>query len=460
MSIEEIKAKLCSNLTEKSVLSLIMKNIDFYYAVSSKLTQNDFLNPENSFLYSILNGLGRQEYKHFDVGAILEEMDRLGLSDMAGGKTHVMNIYKMPVDERNLDIYIKRVLDSSTKYHLYQQLLESADRVMSADDELPAEDLIGSVEAQLLDLSMASKAMTEPRDFYEGLEDFIEERRENAVEQSGISTGFPILDRQIDGLIPGTMLVVAARKKMGKSAFLTTIARYAAYHSKIPVLYIDTELTFNEWRTRVLAALTKTEERLIKHGGYDDKTYNNIKNAMQFIDSGLLFHEYMPGYTVEKVTALYKKYKIKHNIGLGVFDYIKEPSLTGSADKQRKEYQILGDVTTKLKDLAGQLDIPFLTAVQLNRDNDIADSDRIARYGDIIAHWSRREDKELEEFPASGGYKLVIRDTRRGGGTNEKGITYKFAKEKLIILEDLITNQPNDFKEVVNYGSDDSDRLE
>ena len=46
---------------------------------------------------------------------------------------------------------------------------------------------------------------------------------------SGISTGYPILDKQIDGMIPGTVLFIAARKKMGKSTLLTNIAAYDAF---------------------------------------------------------------------------------------------------------------------------------------------------------------------------------------------------------------------------------------
>jgi replicative DNA helicase len=172
----------------------------------------------------------------------------------------------------------------------------------------------------------------------------------------------------------------------------------------------------------------------------------------------------MPGYTIEKVVALYKKYKLKHDIGLMVFDYIKEPSLNASADRQRREYQILGDVTTKLKDLAGELDIPCLAAIQINREGNVADSDRVARYADIIMQWMKRSKEEQENgSEKSGQYKLVIRETRRGGSTPEEGIGYYFFKEKLIIQEaDAEFQMIGRFKdgEVINHdSSDDSDKI-
>jgi hypothetical protein len=166
----------------------------------------------------------------------------------------------------------------------------------------------------------------------------------------------------------------------------------------------------------------------------------------------------MPGYSVDKLVALYKKYRHKEKIGLIVFDYLKEPDST-SVDRQRKEYQLLGDVTTKIKDLAGQLDIPALTAIQLNRQNDIADSDRVARYADVICIWGNREEDEINSGGNDcGTHKLVIKDTRRGGGTSDAGIGYNFFKEYLKIKEVPIDQQYfTNFEKVVNHNAAEDD---
>lgn len=236
------------------------------------------------------------------------------------------------------------------------------------------------------------------------------------------------------------MMIVAARKKMGKSAFLTNIATRVAFVNKTPVLYVDTEMSFNEWRDRVIASMSGVPERKVKHGNYNDLEYRKLmKECVEIVEKGKLFHYHMPGYSLEKISALYKKYKLKEDIGLGIFDYIKEPD-SKSNNRQRKEHQILGDVTTRLKDLASTLNIPFLTAAQLNRDGDVADSDRIARYGDIVAHWMQRSQAELDENE-NGTHKLVIKDTRRGGTTGEEGITYVFHKGKVGIKEISIDRQ-------------------
>jgi len=209
-------------------------------------------------------------------------------------------------------------------------------------------------------------------------------------------------------------------------------------------------MTFKEWRDRVLAIISGVQERTIKHGGFrnDKEVFRRIQEAAKYLKKSKLFHHYLPGYNLEKITALYKKYKFKEDIKLAVFDYIKEPE-SSSVEAGRKEYQILGDVTTRLKDLSGQLDIPFLAAVQVNRTGDVADSDRVARYGDIVAFWGLRDLKKAEEeavdLDIAGHYGLCIRDTRRGGTTGEWGIGFKFKKTKLRIVEVSQENQVETF---------------
>ena len=233
---------------------------------------------------------------------------------------------------------------------------------------------------------------------------------------------------------------------MGKSTFLSNIAANVAIRDGGSALYVDTEMPFTQWRPRMLSMISGVEERVILHGGFkkDRSVFLKIKNAVELFKDSKLFHFYLPGYTVEKISALYKKYKLKENIDLGIFDYIKEPD-SSSVDQNRKEHQILGDVTTKLKDLAGKLDIPFLAAVQLGRSGDVADSDRVGRYGDVVAFWRLRDLKEAKEnawdLSEVGHYGLTIKDSRRGGRTGEAGIGYHFFHEMLTIKEVIPMNQ-------------------
>jgi replicative DNA helicase len=423
-------------MDERALISFAMKDVNFYYDIKSNLSSSDFLCMDHQTLMIIMDTLMAKGSHTLDLSLIVGEAQSNHVVEQVGGIGYVQSINNMMVSDKNFEVYLNNVIDSTLKYKLYMKLQDNLQELIeNAKEGKTASDILCAVENDIFNLSIHNQYISEPKDLAVGLDEFFKERKDNYIEMSGLDTGFPILNKQIDGLIPGTLLILASRMKMGKSALLTNIALHIAYRLKKTVLYIDTELSFNEWRTRALARMCNVTEREIKHGGYTDEVYNKIGVRKKLIKEGLLFHEYMPGYSVDKVVSLCKKYKLQKDLGLIVFDYLKEPD-SSSLDRQRKEHQILGDVTTKLKDLSGQLDIPAVTAVQLNRDHNIADSDRVARYGDIIAFWDTRKKEEIEAGGLDcGSHKLWVKDTRRGGATREEGIGYYFFKDYLKIKE-------------------------
>ncbi len=451
----KMKEMFCRPTDERALIAYCMKDLANYFAVCSKLSPKDFLYSQHEMIMLLFESLVAKGSEKFEANLMVAEASAGGFLDNIGGLKYISTISNIKIDKKNFEVYLNSVCEAATKYRLFDLLSEKLSNIEeNAKDGLTSSDLLASVEADILELSMSGFNIAEPIDLADGLAEYIEERRENKIKLSGLSTGYPILDKQIDGMVAGTLLVIAARIKQGKSTFLSNIATHVAYTLDTPVLYVDTELSFNEWRSRAISTMSGVKERDIKHGGFDDVTYGKLKDIERIIEKGKLFHEYMPGYSVDKLVALYKKYKHKENIGLIVFDYLKEPD-SSSVDRQRKEYQLLGDVTTKLKDLAGQLDIPALTAVQLNRDDDIADSDRIARYADVICIWQGRKKEESETGGTDcGSHKLVVKDTRRGGTTSDEGIGYNFWKEYLRIKEVPIDKQYfTNFEKVINADS-------
>lgn len=434
--------EFCDYNNERSVLALAIKNEDLFYSLLSKVTNFDFLGPDTNKLFRTLKSIHNSGIRKFDVPLIVKAAEDLGYNDTID-LTFIEAVLLTEIAIENFETYVNKLLDDSTKYKLFINLSDHVHSVHENAKKLKSvksEDLLASVQADILSLSLQSSAVSEPKHAADGIDEYIESIQDNKVKVVGLTTGYPILDLAVDGLIPGTLFVVAARKKMGKSTFLTNIGLNVAVNYGEPVLYIDTEMTFNQWRDRVLAILSGVKERVIKHGGFksDPEVHKKILLAAEKLKNSKIFHYYMPGYTVDKIAALYKKYKIKENISLGIFDYIKEPE-SSSVNANRKEYQILGDVTTKLKDLSGQLNIPFLAAVQVGRSGEVADSDRVARYGDVVAFWGMRDAKKAEEegydLKDRGYFGLRIVDSRRGGRTGEWGIGYQFFKKRLTIRE-------------------------
>jgi hypothetical protein len=296
-------------------------------------------------------------------------------------------------------------------------------------------DLINDVEFGLLNLMQSDDISDDPEDIFLNMDAYVEKILNNKVDMVGMSTGFPILDDRIDGFIDGTLNVIAAYKKGGKSCMSMCIALHAAFKLGIPILYVDTEMSSEQVYPRMLSRLTRIPEKRIKRGQIADNEREILTLASKALTTkGKYFHKYMPGFTLDAVVALIKKYHSKYGIGLVIFDYIKSGAQEDFSNI--KEYQLLGNTTITLKDLSGILNIPILAAVQRGRSGDIADSDRIARYADTVIILEEKTKEEVEKLGFQGGlHKFVIRHSRRGGETPIEGIGVHFRKSILSIQE-------------------------
>jgi len=421
--------------SERMVLSLLLREPDLIVDVSAKLVDTDFLSCNHRALYAILGDLYESGAKTFDVMAVVNAATDKGIVDLIGGLDYVDALKSNPVDRANLKVYTSKVLDCSTKYKLYRETEYIQQDILDSlrSDSSPAEELLARSESRFLDISMASKQVEDAEDLSTGLRTDLEEKATNPVDVLGLSTGLKLLDKAINGLTPGSLTVVAARQKGGKSTLLLNMASHVAYILGVPVLYVDTELSKSEVQMRTIAHLAGVPERLVTNGRFieNERYTENVWRACSIIEKGNLYHKYMPGFTMDTVKSMVRKFHAREGIGAFFFDYIKVPDTTGS--DTMKEHQLLGNISTGLKDLGGRLDIPVVAAAQIKRgdsaspktrfhDTDVADSDRIGRYCNNLLAIGQKTRKEVEEDGVTCGTHRLQILLARAGTPNYHGI--------------------------------------
>jgi replicative DNA helicase len=361
---------------------------------------------------------------------VIDEADKKGMLNTIGGADYVSALSTMDVDLRNFPVYLGRVVDASTKFKLYKQTesiqRDILDNLSLNERAMPSNELVALAESMVMEVSMGLKGLEEPVSIATGLRERLEEFASCPVDVRGYTTGIPMLDKSLNGIFPGSLTVIAARQKGGKSTLMVNMAAHLVYDLNLPVLYVDTEMPTREVQTRLLSHLSSVPERNIVNGTFarDRDARARVDRACDKIESGMLLHKYYPGYTVEGLKSMARKYYARNGIKAFFFDYIKIPEMSG--ENAFKEYQILGNVTSALKDLAGQLDIPVVSAAQIKRsetgaqkthfnDNDVADSDRIGRYCNNLLALARKSSKEIEEEGIDcGTHRLQILLSRSG----------------------------------------------
>lgn len=219
--------------------------------------------------------------------------------------------------------------------------------------------------------------------------------RRSADGTYGIPSKYPIFNEYFT-YEPGELVVVQAKYKRGKSVLLMNEVIHKLKNG-VPTLVIDTEMQTRLYTERLISHLTGIELKRIKNGRYSDEEAAKIKQSIQWIKEQPFVHIYDPQITNEKLYTICKMLKYKMGLTFVVFDYIKS-NATSTSDN----YNILGAKCDFLKNqIAGELNLSVLTACQLNRAGEVADSDKINRYLSVGIKW----DYKTEEMMVKDGMK-------------------------------------------------------
>lgn len=233
----------------------------------------------------------------------------------------------------------------------------------------------------------------------------------------------------------GELVMVEANFKQGKSVFLMNEVVHKLKNS-VPSIVFDSEMSTRLYVERLLSHLSRIEIRRIKNGRYSSEEAKKIEKCIDWIKKQPFIHIYDPDMTDEKMYSICKMLKYKINLGFVVVDYLKsDEGTTGD------NYNILGAKCNFLKNkIAGELDLAVLSACQLNRRGEVADSIKINRYSSVGITWgSKTKDMIAKDGVKSGNAFAKINFNRLGKKMDEEDeneyIDFLFDAEKMSILQ-------------------------
>ena len=394
MSItEKMKSKELINRigSERSLIGVCLNEPSkLIEAVNEGVTPQMFASESHKFIYMAMAHLIDQGVKPDPVGImnVYTSEEAKKAMEEAGG-TGYIEMLSLQNTATPIQILAGHIKQAAARREVYEQA-ERTKQLALKDSESDLNSFLGRVENDYRDIAIEYQVATGVQKMGDGLGDHLNDLLRNPRTVVGIKTGWKQYDLASQGLVDGELTVVGARSKVGKSSLILNWVAKITCEDKIPTLYADTEMTKKEQEEKLLSIISGVPHyeirtgffgRDTKHGTAQEKIAR-IQLAVKVIKDAPFYHIEMPDFTIEKVSALARKYQIEKGIQLLCFDYLKLPS-SGVFDK---EYQALGQLTNGLKALAGTLKIPVLTAVQLNRsaignnemdESSVGGSDRI-----------------------------------------------------------------------------------
>lgn len=260
----------------------------------------------------------------------------------------------------------------------------------------------------------------------------------------GIPSKYPIFNDYFT-YERGELVVVQAKYKRGKSVLLMNEVVHKLKNG-VPTLVIDTEMQTRLYTERLISHITGIEIKRIKSGDYSNEEAQTIAECIAWLKEQPFVHIYDPNMTNEKMYSICKMLKYKIGLTFVVFDYIKSNE-TSTSDN----YNILGAKCDFLKNrIAGELDLAVLSACQLNRMGEVADSDKINRYLSVGIKWDYKSQEMIAKDGMERGNTYArIYVNRLGKQMQEDDeddyIDFIFSGETMTIVEAEQHERSNNF---------------
>jgi replicative DNA helicase len=413
---------------EQALLGAILVNNEAFYRVSDFLEPRHFFEPVHQNLYEIAGSLIR-------VGKIANpvtlktflpaDVDIAGLTvsqylaRLAAEATTVINAAD----------YGHTIYDLSIRRSLIVLGEEMVNVAFDAPVDFAPRDQIEDAERRLYELAETGKYDGGFQRFAAALTtavDMAARAYQRDGRLSGLATGLHDLDRMMGGLQPSDLIIVAGRPGMGKTSIATNIAYNIAraWRGDVrPDGHIDTvnggivgffslEMSAEQLATRIISEQTEIPSYRIRRGEIDPSDFDRIASVAREMESIPLYIDETGGLAIAQLAARARRLKRQRGLDLLVIDYVQ--LLQGSTRRAAEgRVQEVTEITTGLKALAKELNVPILACSQLSRQVESRD-DKRPQLSDLRESGSIEQDADVVLFVFREEYYLKNKEPRAG----------------------------------------------
>lgn len=455
---------------EKHAIGGLIQNQDAIAEIEGFVSEKDFVAQPHSTIFSCIVSSYLKKEK-IDKVLLAQTIKNLGISfkDNINIFDYIESISFAPITK---DATI-RACKELVKYRVLRDIegtLGEMKDTVNKDMNKDLTSIISAIDAAYGKRMNSFGSDDEPKPLFEGFYDDVEERGNNPKEELGLATPFPEFNRLYGGFRRQGLYIFAARAKAGKSTFLAEMGCEMSKMHDIPVLILDTEMSTEEVKYRSGAAKSDVPLWYLKTGNwrknpdYVHKTRSKTKGLYAMYPK--VYHMAVGNKSIEEIASICRRWYLRvvgrGNDCLIIYDYVK---MVGNDERQRKEYQEMGDKIDFMKKLAEELDCPILTACQNNRDGvvggrdpaDIADDERSIGISDRVTHFAsgvwifrrRFPEEVVMDTPESGTHKLievVVREQGRDAAGHQDLIRRTFPDGKVKYVKNFLNFEVRNFK--------------
>lgn len=386
---------------EDGVIGGLMIRPDLCEEIGSFLSAKEFGDEDRGMLYNLILAAHSKGMMP-DPVSISEVCDFLP----SGERTiYVASMIASGVKSAaNAISYARNVRDRATARRLHEVGMRIVELAQS-EGQVSAQ--VSQAQQELFELNVSDNVpdVQHYKDMLSGVIDEMDLRFNGDIE-IGLEFGLPDLDKILNGLRPGNLVIVAGKPGTGKTVLGTNLADKIASKEGKSALIFSLEMPGAELVKRALAAAGGVDKGWIDAGGKStDQYWPNLtvavetlrKSDVRICDKGSL--------TFSRICNIARFQHRAKPLHLMVVDYLTlvRPD---REDRFGTRSQEIGSFTRGFKALAKELNIPIVVLSQFNRAaetrsaaeseprmSDLRDSGEIEQDADIVILGHRADDE-------------------------------------------------------------------
>lgn len=403
--------------------------------VFEALKADDFFDQKHYTIFSAIKAL-QETNAPVDLVSVADRLESEGKLARVGGSAYLASLMDRVPAASSVGYYSRMVADRS----LLRSLIQASHQII--DDVFQNQTQVEHV-SEMAERAIFDVTNRKLRTSYNELKDVVTETlngiqrlSKNDSAYTGLPTGFKKFDELTGGLQKGTLIVLAARPAMGKTAMALNIAANAAQmDKKNGVLIFSLEMSDQELAMRMLSSESRIAMEKIRKGRLSDahgEWAALVETAGRLHDLNIIVDD-TPAISIHEIRAKSRRVVSKYKVNLIVIDHLQLITADDSSKPSFNRNAEISYISRSLKALSKELDLPVIVLSQLSRGvesrvdkrpllSDLRESGAIEQDADIVA-FLYRDEYYNKETDRKGITELKV-GKHRNGPTDTIDLTF------------------------------------
>lgn len=388
---------------EDAILSSLLSDSDRIYDVMDYLTPDMFYRQQNRTMYEAMLELV-DKHINIDMVTLQEILQAKGKLIECGGCSRIIQLgnshYPLTL--------IRSYIDVLARCYQRRQIAVMGEEMIHAANNDTAD--IGDIVCRLAKVAEGhSKAIVPMRENCMRIIDWMESRAKEPM--TGIMSGIGPVDVATKGWQKKDLIILAGRPSMGKTAMAMNFAVNAANKGK-RILFFSLEMSIEQLGGRLIAMLTGIDsEKVFNPAMLSEDDWGRVLKAQEKISKWNLFIDDTGGLTPAQIMAKSRRVQGRYGLDMIIIDYLQ--IINGGGKENR--VQEIGYITSSLKNLAKEMNVPVIALSQLSRMveqrsdkrpmmSDLRDGGTIEQDADLIItlfrdkYYNPQNQQDITEF--------------------------------------------------------------